>query len=61
MYEHLLVLGHQQAQKMTGKLYVDGFVQDGSNSIANTMELLQPCTKPSICFLHSVTGYHDLV
>ena len=26
----------------------DGLVQDCSNSIANAMELLQSCTKPSI-------------
>ena len=29
-------------------LYIDGLVQDCSNSIANALELLQPCTKPSI-------------
>ena len=29
--------------------YLDGLVQDRSNSIANAMELLQSCTKPSIC------------
>ena len=29
--------------------YIDGLVQDCSNSIANAMELLQSCTKPSIC------------
>ena len=28
---------------------IDGLMQDCSNSIANTMELLQCCTKPSIC------------
>ena len=28
--------------------YVDGLVQDYSNSTANTLELLQSCTKPSI-------------
>ena len=28
--------------------HVDGLVQDRSNSIANTMELLQSNTKPSI-------------
>ena len=28
--------------------YINGLVQDCSNSIANAMELLQPCTKPSI-------------
>ena len=29
--------------------YIDDLVQDCSNSIANTLELLQSCTKPSIC------------
>ena len=29
--------------------YYDGLVQDCSNSIANALELLQSCTKPSIC------------
>ena len=28
---------------------IDGSVQDCTNSIANTQELLQSCTKPSIC------------
>ena len=31
--------------------YFDGLVQDCSNSIANALELLQSCTKPSICGL----------
>ena len=30
------------------KIYIDGLVQDCSNSIALAMELLQSCTKPSI-------------
>ena len=30
------------------KKYIDGLVQDCSNSIANAQELLQSCTKPSI-------------
>ena len=29
-------------------LHIDGLVQDRSNSIANALELLQSCTKPSI-------------
>ena len=29
--------------------HIDGFVQDCSNSIANALELLQSCAKPSIC------------
>ena len=28
--------------------YIDGFVQDCSNSIANALELLQSCAKPSV-------------
>ena len=28
--------------------YIDGLVQGCSNSIANALELLQSCTKPSI-------------
>ena len=31
--------------------YVDGLVQDYSNSIANAVELLQSCTKPSMWWL----------
>ena len=30
-------------------VYIDDLVQDCSNSIANALELLQSCTKPSIC------------
>ena len=30
-----------------GKWYIDGFVQDCSNSIAKTLEFLQSYTKPS--------------
>ena len=29
--------------------HIDGLVQDCSNSIANALELLQSCTKPSMC------------
>ena len=29
---------------------IDGSVHDSSNSIANALELLQSCTKPSICY-----------
>ena len=29
-------------------MYVDGLVQACSNSIANALELLQSCTKPSM-------------
>ena len=34
---------------MTMNKYIDGLVQDCSNSIANALKLLQPCTKSSIC------------
>ena len=34
--------------------YNDGFVQDCSNSIANTLELLQSCTKPLINSFHII-------
>ena len=34
-------------------VYIDGLVQDCSNTSANALELLQSCTKPSI--------YHDIV
>ena len=30
-------------------VYIDGIVQDCRNSIANALELLQSCTKPSMC------------
>ena len=32
-----------------GKIYINGSVQDCSNSSANALELLQSCAKPSIC------------
>ena len=32
---------------ITVQSYIDGLVQDRSNSIANALELLQSCTKPS--------------
>ena len=35
-------------------LYIDGWVQDCSNSIGNTLELLQSCTKPSTWSLNQV-------
>ena len=34
-------------------VYIDGLVQDCRNSIANALELLQSCTKPSICVRES--------
>ena len=39
--------------------YFDGLVQDCSNSSAVAMELLQSCTKPSICSFR-LTGMVDL-
>ena len=35
------------------QIYIDGLVQDCSNSSALAMELLQSCTKPSIYLLHN--------
>ena len=32
-------------------VYIDGLVQDCSISIANALEILQSCTKPSICIM----------
>ena len=32
-------------------IHINGLVQDCSNSIANALELLQSCTKPSIYFV----------
>ena len=44
---------------------IDGLVQDCSNSIANALELLQSCTKPSTCFsdqfFHTHTTKHSLI
>ena len=34
--------------------YIDGLVQDCSNSIANAMELLQSCTKLSMCMAREI-------
>ena len=33
---------------MKPSIYINGLVQDCGNSIANTLELLQSCTKPMI-------------
>ena len=40
---------HHNVKKLR-KIYIDDLLQDCSNSIASTLELLQYCTKPSICF-----------
>ena len=37
---------NQKKIDMKKKLYIDGLVQDCSNSIANALEFLQSCTKP---------------
>ena len=52
--EHLLLQGH-----------VDGLVQNCSNSIANALELLQSCAKPSMLsvanvILPGITGISTL-
>ena len=40
-------------------LYIDGLVQDCSNSMANTLELLHSCTKPSVpCCCDHATILH---
>ena len=36
-------------RKKQNKDHSDGLVQDFSNSIANALELLQSCTKTSLC------------
>ena len=38
--------------------YIHGLVQDSSNSIANALELMQSCTKPSIIIV--VSAMSDL-
>ena len=37
--------------------YMDGLVQDSSNSIANALELLQSCTKPSHYDIYTEHSY----
>ena len=37
---------------------IECLVQDCSNSIANALELLQPCTKPSKCCSFHVSRFH---
>ena len=57
MHEHLYSTGKNhcaiavasEAKVMdTYQPYIDGLVQDCSNSIAKALELLQPCSKPSM-------------
>ena len=45
-------------------LYIDGLVQDCSNSIADALELLQSCTKPSICIsciVNAIVADHPMM
>ena len=44
---HLKMLSANVGHFLQGS--IDGLVQDCSNSIANALELLQSCTKPSQC------------
>ena len=41
--------------------YMDGLVQDYSNTIANALELLQPSTKPSVWTTYLVLTYPTVV
>ena len=44
-----ITFGHAvESRYDTEIFYIDGSVQDGSNSSALAMELLQSCAKPSI-------------
>ena len=38
-----------------GDYYVDGLAQDCSNSIADALELLQSCAKPSMLFFFRIS------
>ena len=56
MYENLKYIWlstYRWASNLTN-WYFDRLVQDGSNSIANALELLQSRTKPSICSRHDM-------
>ena len=48
-------MGKEGISTICSSLYIDGLVQDCSNSIANALELLQSCTKPS---MHSYSRYN---
>ena len=50
-FEHCLMQdrGYPRALTMELPQYINGLVQDCRNSIVNALELLQSCTKPSIC------------
>ena len=42
-HEHCIIV-----QAWNNIFYLDGLVQDCSNTVDNALELLQSCTKPSI-------------
>ena len=41
--------------------YLDDLMQDCSDSIANALELLQSCTKPSICYLYGSVKFNSIL
>ena len=47
--------GHRWSMGPRGSMsHIEGLVQDCSISIANAMEILQSCTKPSIYLMHGI-------
>ena len=48
LYWRNIHLSHGVTHVSTSDVYIDGLVQDCSISSANTLEILQFCTKPSI-------------
>ena len=48
-------IDNQKVQTFTKLHHFDGLVQDCSNSIANALELLQSCAKPSILYLSHIS------
>ena len=55
-YQVYRVLRKHQCFMYQYTWYIDGSVQDCSNSVANALELLQSCAKPSICRGHNRGG-----
>ena len=49
----------QQFCSQVNEFIIDGLVQDCRNSIANALELLQSCTKPSKCGPFSLQWHHN--
>ena len=49
LVKQVLILSCYDKTEPLTYAYIDGLVQDCSNSISNALELLQSCTKPSIC------------